>query len=1074
MNISNLLLIGIVITIFIISLIAYIYWKFWKKNYTRERFIFINTARFFVLASLILPTVIGGSPWLPIEIAHHIMGTPSLAPSFVDRLLALIFLVLIAIYIIYIFKTWDGIKSIRQSEEEKTRERGSILRDLIAIIKKDLNLKTAQYHNNKESSFDLPNPTNETLSWRIQVAELLKLHSNQYKIDLDNDWYVEMNTYVSLYGKQSRTIGILCMLNEPDEKTIKQFISFTKEHNSNKSKIMFLIALKNSSNCQSRTVDNENIKFTTEKELLSNLIKFDDYFEKIKYNFEEKEIMKGYSYRLQDIYTGLSGFIKHRGNGLENKNTDILDMESYIIEWLNNTKTNKHLAILAEYGQGKSVLSERLAYLIVSEKVITDRIPIIINLRGLFLKGFSNVMEILSVWASNYDIKAKSLLKLHYAGKLLIIFEGFDETELVGDYQIRLDHFRKLWEFSTPNAKIIITGRPNFFLNDNELTSLLRTNDKITNLPSCEEIYLNKFSLSQMKKAIRKVDRETQKDILTILKKQNKENSFFDLMSRPSLLFLASVVWKDRNLSKFKNNINSAIVIEEFLKHSYSRQANKDIKTPLSVNERSYFMKGIAVGMIQKSGYTNQISRNDLTNIISALYENFPNKITQNQVTKNSYTKPLNSRFDDKYNRESIFLDIQSCGILVKEFAILDAFKFAHKSFLDLLVSHFFTIEILGKEKSGEEERLINNSIRHALNVSIQRLEKSTDITRFIAQLIARDIDIPNDLKEEEKVIFIFKSLYKYKLIPAKLVFMFIPIFGKSILGKNFIHKLKYFVFQANYVIAIILLFIEYINFNRNLGFLNLIFNAFKINIAIFLFMSVLMSFTKPKKNKTLLEVTLLGASFGWLLLTVMSLFLFDMIVFYIVDIHPILTRILEGLLIFINLIFLATLLSAKISKQKVQNIFWIFFLIPIITLSIYAYIHIHNFPYILILFDLAIFLASTTNNYLLESLNFIRNAKITKILNKNVVNKDKSLLNKSPFLDNSEEDNNNIIIWFIICKELQLEKALNQILSKKAFQELEYNEALFNKDKEKLEFWYEEAKEDTITINQADLIGPD
>ena len=76
--------------------------------------------------------------------------------------------------------------------------------------------------------------------------------------------------------------------------------------------------------------------------------------------------------------------------------------------------------------------------------------------------------------------------------------------------------------------------------------------------------------------------------------------------------------------------------------------------------------------------------------------------------------------------------DILSCGILVKDFGTSDSFKFAHKSFLELLVSKFCTIDILGKkEKDDENERLIYNSIRKALKITGAKLEKSPDVIRF-------------------------------------------------------------------------------------------------------------------------------------------------------------------------------------------------------------------------------------------------------------------------------------------------------------------------------------------------------
>ncbi|MBK7222591.1 MAG: hypothetical protein IPH94_15125 [Saprospiraceae bacterium] len=61
--------------------------------------------------------------------------------------------------------------------------------------------------------------------------------------------------------------------------------------------------------------------------------------------------------------------------------------------------------------------------------------------------------EILSTWAANYRLDTASLLKLHKAGKLLIIFEGFDEMDMIGDREMRLNHFQRLWEFAISKSK---------------------------------------------------------------------------------------------------------------------------------------------------------------------------------------------------------------------------------------------------------------------------------------------------------------------------------------------------------------------------------------------------------------------------------------------------------------------------------------------------------------------------------------------------------------------------------------------------------------------------------------------
>jgi hypothetical protein len=118
-----------------------------------------------------------------------------------------------------------------------------------------------------------------------------------------------------------------------------------------------------------------------------------------------------------------------------------------------------------------------------------------------------------------------------------------------------------------------------------------------------------------------------------LLKDKDKNKGFIDLISRPSTLYQVGLIWDKLD----KENLNSASVINEFIKHAYRRQEEKlrtigktGIEPPvLTSQEREYFMLGVAVGIIQKNRYTNQINKNDLKTIISRLYSEIPGKFKQ-------------------------------------------------------------------------------------------------------------------------------------------------------------------------------------------------------------------------------------------------------------------------------------------------------------------------------------------------------------------------------------------------------------------------------------------------------------
>ncbi|MEK8018931.1 MAG: hypothetical protein VSS75_018835, partial [Candidatus Parabeggiatoa sp.] len=48
-----------------------------------------------------------------------------------------------------------------------------------------------------------------------------------------------------------------------------------------------------------------------------------------------------------------------------------------------------------------------------------------------------------------------------------------------------------------------------------------------------------------------------------------------EIVSRPSLLYLVSTLWKDKKLSQYKGRMNSALVMGMFIKQSLARQTAK-------------------------------------------------------------------------------------------------------------------------------------------------------------------------------------------------------------------------------------------------------------------------------------------------------------------------------------------------------------------------------------------------------------------------------------------------------------------------------------------------------------------
>jgi len=264
------------------------------------------------------------------------------------------------------------------------------------------------------------------------------------------------------------------------------------------------------------------------------LVDFSDYFDYIKRAYEEKEISDGDGLRLQDIYVESEGEIPTDNT----KAKPIKSIEQYILKWTEE-KSNKHISLLGEYGQGKSVLSLKVAYEMIKNN--HDRIPIIIELRGKSPRNES-LESIVASWASTFDIKASGMIRLLEEGKLLVILEGFDEMDMIGDSQRRLEHFNRLWEFARyEKSKVLITGRPNLFLDNEEMVDYLNAFDNRSNLFYSEAIHIKPFNVRQIADALRNIEVHVRSEILELLKEKTND-SFEDLISRPSTLYQASII----------------------------------------------------------------------------------------------------------------------------------------------------------------------------------------------------------------------------------------------------------------------------------------------------------------------------------------------------------------------------------------------------------------------------------------------------------------------------------------------------------------------------------------------------
>ncbi|MCM1136180.1 MAG: NACHT domain-containing protein [Clostridium sp.] len=668
--------------------------------------------------------------------------------SLIGKLLAFAVFLICCLMINKTYRQWDGPVSRRQYHQSNNPfENSSIFQDFYlairSFVEKNNDLKS--YHPLPDAAEYQNNQISGEIAWHIEFAKIYKLMSNQAEIHPQNDWHPQQRCFISTYAVFHK-IAIYCCSDIPDKKELSSFLSYIRKLHDKYFQI--IVAVKNGSQKDyTESIGRIKIEYIFKQNALNHLVDFSEYYRNIK-SLYDRPLMNS-SLSIGDVYVEpLCHF---------EKNTQEFSLHPYVSNWLNESGS-KQLALLGDFGQGKTLFSISLAHRMIQEK--SKRIPILIPLRNKSPRN-STPEEILSYFAIQYGINPEALLILNRNGRLLLIFDGFDEMDLIGNDDIRKRHFKSLWTLAVPNSKLLITGRPNYFLSPDEMKSALGLQTETTNLPYCEGLFLLPFHSEQIMSALRNTSTSVKIGIQKIIL-ENAAPSFLDLISRPSHLFLVSLIWETRELEKKYKNLTSAAIINEFLQDSFERQSAKGQQNPyfyLTPVEREYFMIGIAAKMY-KLGIT-VISYETFHDAVIDLIDLFPEQLSaKNPVFFNLRNGKSVKDFtqSDDNSLLAVINDVRTCGILVNDYAN-SGLMFAHKSFFDFLAAKFF----MGKHlRLRNTTTLITDTLskNSAFNPV---LKNDFTVRKLLAELISSEICrlAPENISNSAKCQKIFEQCQK-------------------------------------------------------------------------------------------------------------------------------------------------------------------------------------------------------------------------------------------------------------------------------------------------------------------------
>ncbi|HAJ63167.1 MAG TPA: hypothetical protein DCP31_31325, partial [Cyanobacteria bacterium UBA8543] len=292
--------------------------------------------------------------------------------------------------------------------------------------------------------------------------------------------------------------------------------------------------------------------------------------------------------------------------------------DGYIDLWLDDP-VKEHISILGEFGTGKTWFAFHYAWTALQRYrdaqkrgVERPRLPLVIPLRdyakavsveSLFSEFFFRKHEIPLAGYSAFE-------QLNRMGKLLLIFDGFDEMAARVDRQEMINNFWELAKVVVPGAKVILTCRTEHFPEAKEGRALLNAELQASTAaltgetPQFEVLELEKFNHEQIRQVL-SFQAET-----TTVEQVIGNPQLLDLARRPIMTELILEALPDIEAGK-------PVDMSRIYLYAVRRKMERDIRaerTFTSLADKLYFLSELSWEMVS----TDQMSLN---------YRLFPDRI---------------------------------------------------------------------------------------------------------------------------------------------------------------------------------------------------------------------------------------------------------------------------------------------------------------------------------------------------------------------------------------------------------------------------------------------------------------
>jgi predicted NACHT family NTPase len=348
-------------------------------------------------------------------------------------------------------------------------------------------------------------------------------------------------------------------------------------------------------------------------------------------------------------------------------------IDGYIDRWLHDP-VKEHISILGEFGTGKTWFALHYAWVALQHYrdaqksgIELPRLPLVIPLRD-YAKAVSVESLFSEFFFRQYKIPLPhydAFVQLNRMGKLLLIFDGFDEMAVRVDKQEMINNFWELAKVVVPGAKVILTCRTEHFPEAKEGRSLLNaelqasTANLTGETPQFEVLELEKFNDDQIRQVL------LFQAEAAIVKQIMSNSQLLDLLRRPVMTELILEALPDIEAGK-------PVDMSRVYLYAVRRKMERDIKaerTFTSLADKLYFLCELSWEMLS----TDQMSLN---------YRLFPDRIRH----------LFGGLVQEEKNLDHWHYDMMGQTILIRN-ADGD-YTPAHRSFLEFFVAYKFAAEL--------------------------------------------------------------------------------------------------------------------------------------------------------------------------------------------------------------------------------------------------------------------------------------------------------------------------------------------------------------------------------------------